>query len=287
MAEGEGTGTGTGEGEGEGTGKGAGEGQGSGDWFKTFDSDTRGWLENRGLDKLDATAALPKVIDGFRNAEKKLGVPSDQLLRLPQDRTVEGSMDSVYNSLGRPEESGKYELGSGEDDADFATWAQEKFHKLGLSQNQAKSLYGEFTNMIGTASEKNDSDAKLQNEADMSDLKSEWGATYERNLNIAQGAIRALGASAEVVDKLEEAMGFSDVIKLFNTIGQKIGEDTFVSGDTNAAFPGLPSTPEGANAKILELKRDKEWVTKYNSGDHEARQLFTNLHKIAAAAAAA
>ncbi len=283
MTEGEGTGTGTGDGTGTGAGEGTGEGKGSGEWFASFDSDTRGWLENRGLDKLDATAALPKVIDGFRNAEKKLGVPSEQLLRLPQDRTVEGSMDSVYNSLGRPEKTGEYQLNSTEDDADFATWAQDKFHGRGLSQDQASGLYKDFTEMIGSASAQNDTDAELQNTANLADLKREWGATYDRNLGVAQTAIRALGASSEVVDKLEGMLGFSDVIKLFNTIGQKMGEDSFISGDNNSGLPGLPSTPEGARAKINELKLDKEWVGKKLSGDHAANLLWTNLHKIAAA----
>lgn len=277
MTDGEGTGTGKGEGEGEGAGAGSGE------WFASFDADTRGWLENRGLTKLDADAALPKVIDGFRNAEKKLGVPSEQLLRLPQDRTVEGAMDAVYNSLGRPEKTGEYTLKSGEDDADFATWAQEKFHKAGLSQDQASSLYTEFRDMIGSASAQNDTDESLQNQANMADLKTEWGSTYDRNMSIAKNAIRALGASAEVVDKLEESLGFSDVIKLFNTIGQKMGEDSFVSGDTTDGLPGLPSTPDGARAKINELKLDKDWVVKKLAGDRAANLLWTQLHKIAVA----
>lgn len=273
--------TGTGN-QGEGN---QGEGNQGDPWHASYDADTRGWLENRGLTKLDAKDALPKIIDGFRNAEKKLGVPSDQMLRLPADRAAEGAMTDVWNKLGRPDESGGYTLptDAGGDDKDFEDWARGKFHGRGLTQDQASGLYQDFTEMIATATTQNETEAQLENDVSVADLKREWGNTYERNLEVARGAIRALGADNGVVDTMEELMGYPSVIKLFNNIGQKIGEDRFASGDTNSGIPGMPSTPVAAQARINELKNDTAFVKKYNAGDTEARKLMTNLHKIAAA----
>lgn len=272
--------------ESTGTGNDTIDGGGGGDpWHASYDADTRGWLENRGLTKLDAKDVLPKVIDGFRNAEKKLGVPSDQMLRLPADRAANGAMNDVWNKLGRPDDQGGYTLPTAADgdDKDFEGWARGKFHGHGLTQDQASGLYRDFTEMIAGASTQNETDAKLENEASVTDLKREWGNTYERNIEVARNAIRALGADTGVVDKLEELMGYPNVIKLFNTIGQKIGEPAFASGDTNSGIPGMPSTPQAAQVRINELKNDSAFVKKYNSGDTESRTLMTNLHKVAAA----
>ncbi len=253
-------------------------------WHASFEGDDLGWLENRGLTKLSAKEALPVVIDGFRNAEKKIGLPSDQILRLPADRTVEGSMNEVYNSLGRPEASDGYELKTDADggDKDFSEWAKTTFHKAGLSQKQADGLYSEFTGMIASSEEKKIADTNLANQAADADLRREWGGTYDHNMDIAKQAVWALGATTGVVDKIEEIFGYSEVMKMFNTIGTKIGEDVFIGPDNTAGIPGLPSTPQAASQRIKELKNDSAFVTKYNSSDHEARTLMTNLHKIAA-----
>ncbi len=259
-------------------------------WHSGFEGETLGWMENRGLTKLTASEATAKVIDGFRHAEKKLGVPSDRLVTLPVDQTVAGSMDSVYNSLGRPEASEGYELQLEKDDGDkgLAEWAKGEFHKAGLSQRQAAAVYDGFKAMTASADEAKTNEQGIANLAAEADLKREWGSTYDANLAIAKTAIQAFGLNKEpgVVEALEGILGYAGVTKFFNDLGQKMGEPNFVGADNHQGIPGMPSTPEGAQQKIQELKVDQGFVKRKLAGDSEANALWTNLHKIAHPAAA-
>ena len=53
--------------------------EGSSAWYGSFDQETSGWLENRGLTKLDEKSAIPELVKGFRNAEKYIGTPAERL----------------------------------------------------------------------------------------------------------------------------------------------------------------------------------------------------------------
>jgi hypothetical protein len=75
--------TGTGDG-GTGTGTGTGTGStGTTDaWHTGLDSELIGHATNRGWDKLDGKAAAQAALKAHRDAERHLGVPAEQVLRL-------------------------------------------------------------------------------------------------------------------------------------------------------------------------------------------------------------
>src|SRR5688572_23977637 len=79
-------------------------------WADGLDADTKGWVTGKGFDKLDATAALPELIKGYRGAEKTLGVPADQILRLPGKDAKPEDWRGVYTKLGLPEKPEGYEI---------------------------------------------------------------------------------------------------------------------------------------------------------------------------------
>lgn len=250
-------------------------------WYSGFDPDTSGWLENRGLTKLDEKAALPELVKGFRNAEKYIGTPAEKLLRLPDfDKADKMELDQFYSKLGRPADAKDYNLQVPEGQSrEFADFAQNMFHEAGLSPRQAEKItakWNEHVNGILGGEEANKQQALKDQDAS---LRSEWGYAYDKNLSIAKNAAQSIGLTPEKVDALESALGFDGVMKLMAEIGGKIGEAGYVTGDSPTATG--PMTPNQAVAKLATLRDDKEWVSKYMNGNAEARAEMDRLMKMA------
>ena len=245
-----------------------------------YDTETRGWLENRGLTKLEAGAALPEVIKGFRNAEKFIGAPPEQIIRVPKDDTPE-AWNQVYDRLGRPKDPKGYDIPvpDGQDKA-YSEWARGTFHELGLNAKQAKGLTEKWNAYVAEKTGAMQTEYKNSVATDAAALQKEWGAAHEKNLQVAKGAAREFGMTAEVIDSLEKAMGFAGVMKLMHSIGSKLGEDKFIQGGGGGGFGDVMS-PEAAKAAIEALKKDPEFSVKYIKGDAEARAKMSRLHQYA------
>lgn len=262
------------------------------DWSTGFEGEDLGWLQNRGIAGLGIDEAFKKVFETARNAEKRLGVPSDQLLRLPADPTSEGAMDPVWNALGRPEEAGGYELEAGDSEVSqaFTGLLSETFHKAGLTKDQASAVYSAMENFFLSEQEKETTAITDARALGLADLKKEWGDDlFDFNVNLAREAVKAVGATKEEIDALTEAFGENGdarVIRLFNRIGQKRGqEDGFVTGDAGIAGLGA-TTPEAAKQRIEELKADPEWRTKFRQQQHNPdSELMKNYRQLTALAA--
>ena len=251
-------------------------------YYAGYDDETKGWLNNRGMDKLPADEALAAAIKGHRSAEQSLGVPQERRLDLPADQNAPGAMDGIYNRLGRPEAAEGYEFtGSEADGSDkaFDDWAKDKFHAAGIGKSQADALYTEFKTFIGDTVGQSTADAATQAAADLVDLQREWGPTAERNLNVAKAAAAKFGLDEAKFASVIAALPKNEGYKLFQAIGAGLGEDPFVNPlDTTS---NGATTPEGARTEIAALKKDKAWVEKYQKGDVTARAQSDRLHKIA------
>jgi hypothetical protein len=110
-------------------------------------------------------------------------------------------------------------------------------------------------------------------------LKREWGQAYDQEIGMAKYAAKALGLLPEKIDKLVGSLGFSDLMRTMANIGKRIGEDKFVSGDSNGGNGVL--TPAGAQARIKQLQGDKEWTAKYLSGNIQTRAEMERLMQFA------
>lgn len=269
--------------EGEGTGGAGGGATGTGDpgaggnttppaWYEGFAPEMKGYIQNKGFkDPADLATA-------YQNLEKLRGVPQERLLTLPAKDDDAAGWEGLYNRLGRPAKAEEYKLPPG--DENFSKWAKDTFHKIGLTAKQAESLskewgqYGEKLVSDTTASY----EAKVKAETDA--LKKEWGAAFDQEMEAARTAYREFGITDEVIDKLEDSMGYAAVMKLMNSLGKKVGEHSFVHGDRREGFKGS-FTPSQAQAKITALRQDQDFVSRYVSGDTKAREEMETLHKYA------
>lgn len=247
--------------------------QSSQPWYGSFGDDNKAYIETKGFKDPES------VVESYRHFEKLHGVPKEQLLKLPKDDSPE-AWGEVYDRLGRPKSAEDYDFSVlGEDRSEaFDQMMAPTFHEAGLTKSQADTVLGkikEFTEHVVSESQANRQESLANQEAD---LKKQWGAAYEKEVNRARLAAQGLGIDQDTVSVLERAMGFDGVMKFFNQIGQKIGEDNFISGDTSGNnFGGM--TPAAADAKIRSLIRDKDFQSRMKDGDVKAKAEWDRLHR--------
>ena len=249
-------------------------------WHSGFDQETSGWLENRGLTKLDEKSAIPELVKGFRNAEKYIGTPADKLVKIPDwDKADKVELDQIYSKLGRPNDPKEYNIQVPDGQPrDYADAAQAKFHEIGLSVRQANALV-EWNNGQAQAIIENQSTSKAQAMKDQeAGLRNEWGDAYDKYDSMAANAINSLGVKDNQLAALRDSLGFDGAMKLFANIGEKIGEAQYVSGEGRGG--NGPMTPAQAASKLAQLKKDKEWVNKYLAGNAEVNAEMNRLQNI-------
>jgi hypothetical protein len=255
-------------------------------WFEGYDTDTKGWLENRGMTKLDPMAALDNAIKGFRNAEKYMGVPQERLAKIPDwDKADKTELDSFFNKLGRPADAKGYDIKLPDGvPRDYADAAAAKFHEVGLTPQQARALV-EWNNQYGQeTSTKMVEASKAQVAEQEKNLRRDWGMAYDKNDALAGDAIRKISEKVGFGDgdlqKMTQAIGFDKAMKMFAEIGSSMGEDTYTdSGNGGASFQ--PKTPNAAQAKITQLRQDKEFSAKLLAGNAQAKAEWDKLHEMA------
>lgn len=210
------------------------------------------------------------VVDSYKNLEKLMGAPKDRLLKLPEDPAA-AEWETIYQRLGKPEKADGYkvevpkELGL---DEGFVKFAKDMFHKANLTTAQAEAVLNEWTSksMADLTAARAAQEAQMQQEFD--GLKSKWGNAYEQKLSIAQAGAREAGLSAEQIDSIQNALGYTKTMELFSNIGSKLGEASFTAG-ANKGFGAM--SPETARMELANLKADSAFMQKYVSGDAAAK----------------
>ena len=253
----------------------------TGAWHESmgFDADTVGWLENRGLTKMDTKEALKNSINGFRSAEKYLGVPKDQLLRIPNfEKAEQSELNSFYDRLGRPNDPKGYNIELPEGASpEFADWAKGMFHEAGVPARQAEKIAAKWNERMGGQMEQSKQEQVQRSQEQQQNLAKEWGDAFEQQTGFAKQAAGSLGISPEQIDALQQTMGYDGVMKFFANIGEKMGEPAYVGG--SGGNDNAPMTPQRAQAQIKELQSDREWTAKYLAGNADARAKMDRLMK--------
>lgn len=246
-------------------------------WYGT-DPEVVGYLQNRGLhDKTPNEVALA-AIKGHQEAQKFIGVPAAQLVRLPTEASDEAGWKSVWSRLGAPDAPEGYDFSGVKNAAgeplapamvDAIRAASVSAH---LPKDAAPALAAAVQKVIDAQAAETATVGAAALETARAALKTNWGANYEGNMFVAKQAAAALGVTAEVVNALEGQVGYDKVMEMFRNIGSKIGEDKFIS-NLNPNLPGV-KTREQAVAEKAELMADPNWAKRYlEGGAQERRQM--------------
>lgn len=244
-------------------------------WYAGFqNADLRGYVETKGFQNPEALA------DSYRNLEKLRGVPADRLLSLPEKPDAP-EWDAIWNRLGRPEKPDGYALQVPDgQDRGFADRMATAMHKLGITKAAAAGLNAEWNAFIADELAAAERDQQQADAADLTSLRTKWGAQYDAHVELGRRAGREFGLSEEDFTAVSRALGSGKTLELFQRIGAKLGEPGRFDADGGSS-PGFGLTPDGARARLKALQSDKDWAAKYMNGDVAARQEAERLAKIA------
>jgi len=273
---------------------GAGAGGGDAKWFAGFDAETQNYITTRGLADKDPVAAFQEAAKAHREAQAYIGVPKEQLLKLPKADAPPEEWDEVYKRLGYSANADDYKLdglkradGTDADDA-FKDFVRAQAADLKLSPAAAAKhaeailRHTEAGSAAQTAAQVADATRALEA------LRQSWGPNYDANKVIADNAYAAIMAAAgfdnaqmtTAIQRLGETAGRAETMQMLLAIGQKLGEDRFVGGGMAGGALG-PRTADQAVARIAELKADSTWVSRYLAGGQNEVKEMNNLHTLA------
>lgn len=248
------------------------------------------WTNAGWINKTAAEVAL-EATKSWKAAERYVGVPANQVLRIPKDAADEAGWKQVWSRLGKPAEAKDYDFSAikGADgsapDENFTNAAREWAFKNNLPKDTAASITQEFAKFLDQAktTERTEKAAKLieQKEA----LKKNWGPNEAANMFVAQRAAAALGVRPEDVSALESVVGYDRVMEMFRAIGSRIGEDKFITSTAPGNASGV-MTREQAVAQKANLMGDTLWRDAYLKGDAAKLREMTALNTIIIAPAA-
>jgi hypothetical protein len=241
-------------------------------WTAAFDEDTNAYVSNKGWKEPQ------DLLMSYRNLEKFAG-GAKNLLELPPEGATPEQLDAFYSKLGRPADPEEYGLQPPQGgDPELTNWFKGTAHKLGLTANQAKALYTEFNGMSGSLQEKLQAQQAQESEKAIGSLKQEWGQAFDQNIGAGRRAVAALGLDAGKLQAYEDKLGTAEMLKLFATLGSKMGEDSF-AGDRGEG--GFGTSPAQARNQIADLKLDKDFMAKYLTGDKDAVGKMSRLMEAA------
>lgn len=233
-------------------------------WHGMADPEVGAYVQNKGWQ------SPADVIRSYQGAEKLIGRDPSTLLVMPRADDPEGQR-ALYTKLGMPESPDKYELDQPKDlavDDGYMAWARDAFHKIGLTAAQAKALTTQHNEFLRARFEQQAKDYELNADADAKTLQREWGGGYERQMTLAKSAANSLGFTGEMIDAMEQAVGYGGVMRFFAELGQKLGEDNFVSQDTRAAHFSNMLTPAEAKVQWDQAKLDPNFTKALTDRSH-------------------
>lgn len=256
----------------------------TGPWYEgKADAEAIGYLQARGWDKDPITAAL-EAGKAHREATKKLGVPEDQLARIPKKDDAAAWEQFHQKVNGKPADMKDYDFsnvkrkdGTALPDS-LAGTLRTMAHKLNLGKDAAPTLAKDFLAAIETADAAAIAEREQAIAAEHDKLADSWKAGFETNMLIARRTATTLGITEDKIAALEKVVGYSGVMNMLRNLGGIIGEDKYLKPGG-----GGPArmTKEMAVAKIAELKGDNDWSKRYREGGAAEAREFSDLHTIA------
>lgn len=218
------------------------------DWISSLPDEAKGYIETKGFkDPSD-------VLNSYQELEKHMGVSEDQLIRLPSKDNPDGTMDEVWNRLGRPEESAGYEFNRPEGveiNEAMETGFREKAHEMGLTGKQAAEAYEWYNEQIMGQTEAMQHEAEAKYNEGVTELKNKWGSNYDKNVDIADRAAEALGVDADVYSSLCRELGVPRVGEMFVKIADTMGEDALTQ---SSGRTGWGQSSDAINHEIKAIQ---------------------------------
>lgn len=267
-------------------------------WFTgKIDGEFLGHAQNNGWDKLEPADAAAAAIKAHREAQKLIGVPQTELLRMPKASAPTAEIDAFWQRLGAAKDAKDIDL-SGIKSASGEAM-NEKLAESIRSTAIASRAPKEIVTALAAAMQKHldaeasaratDHTALVQEQQEALDRS--WGKNKEANLFVAKNALMKLAQAANMPeDKAQEAwdalskvggIGASTALEMLRVMGVRMGEDRYVApGGQGGGQQGVMSR-EQAISEIEDLKKDQAFRKRLFEGSVEDKRRWSTLHKIA------
>ena len=217
---------------------------------------------------------LTDAIQAGIAAEKRLGVPADQLLRVPTRPDDKEAVGAIMKALGAPDTPDGYKLdltGASDDDVATVTEFTKAMHEAGpfppAFLQAAANWYRAETAKAAEAQAAED--AALTKTAE-TELRTEWGAAYDATLKEIGKLVTDLGGEKLALElNLDSKIGSSPELARFL---KKVLDKQAESGPTGDAQRGdvgsKALTPSQAKAAIAALQGDPVKGPALREGSH-------------------
>ncbi len=266
-----------------------------------------GHANNKGWKLDDPKIAFEFAAKAHREAQSKLGVPAEELVRLPKANAAPEDIKAFRQRLGVPKEAKEYDLAglklNGADLPEaFSTALRNGLLEAGVSKDSAQTAIKPILKHL--------EDVKLEETAtmtakvakEMDDLNRSWGSNKDKNEFIAKSFLSKLavasGLSAQEATAAWDALskvggvGAAAAMKMLLEGGIRTGEDRYVGGGAGGGT-NMPLSAEGAKARIKAIlgegnnPGDVEFKKKLQAGNVATQEEWHGLHLIATGTRAA
>jgi hypothetical protein len=266
----------------------AAAGGGAKPWHDGVEPEVLGFWQNKGLPLDDPKTFASKLTEQYRAAEKHIGAPPDQLVRLPKADSKPEEISAFRQRIGVPAEAKDYDFTAIKDGAGqplaqpLADAMRASFHAHGITKDAAPAVALDVVKALDSikTTQATLSAGKLADEK--LTLEKNWGgkesATYQFNHLQAMEGARRLGITPEAVKALESQIGYSSVMDAMRKVGAARSEDIFVNPPSGGGPNGQVTTREGAMARKTELMADRAWAARFTAGDAECRREYDRLN---------
>ena len=253
-------------------------------WHTGLDAEIIGHIQNRGLKLDDPKAIVDNLAKAHREASSKLGVPADQLLRMPKADAPEAEIKAFHQRLGAPADPKEYDFtgikyaNGKEIEQPLADALRASFAKRFVPKDTALEIAKDVIKYADSDEAQKLSTKTAAIEVEKAQLKSEWKQDYDGNLFIAKRGAQALGMTAEQVTALEGIMGYKGIMTALHKVGVLNKEPNGLIGGGGAN--NGPMSREQAMARKQDLMKDEGWRNRHYAGDTRAREEMLNLNRI-------
>lgn len=244
-------------------------------WHTGVDAETVGFWQNKGYDISDPVKVASELTKQYRAAEKHIGAPPDQIVRVPKADAKPEEISAFRQRLGMPKEASEYDV-SAIKDSTIADILRATAHSAGLSKDAATAVAAAVAKALESKTTSDDAVYAAKLIEQKAELTKNWGDKYNFNLLQANEGARRSGISQEAVKLMESQVGYAAVMEHFRKIGVGTSEDTFV--DRQGGGGAGVTTREGAMSRKSELMADEAWGKRLTSGDAEARREYDALN---------
>ena len=198
---------------------------------------------------------MDDFVKSYLHSQKLVG---SEKINVPNKYSTDEDWKQVYKKLGTPENADGYKYDLPEDhriEDDVLKNFSNEAVKLGLLPHQAQGIMKYYNDVINEGMNDQAAQMKVSQEESAKELRKEYGATFDRQIQSAKNLAHSTLGKEFVTDTLlQDGSRLGDnptLIKAFVNLANKLSEDVMVKGDS---VPYL-TVPE-INKQIAALQQE-------------------------------